>query len=273
MGQYGAYSGAPGHSDTDRYPSAAIWSKLDALAERPGRTFGYWDDMCGLVMMPTITTEIGVATAPVPYKMFGSSGATITQETDEIGGVWTLTEATDNESVSFATEQQPFRISTSVKKLIAFEARIKVSSIADTGSNFVIGLGSDRTLVVGDPIATTGALISTIDFVGFQRLEADGDQLEATYQAGGVAAVVPVANAFTLVADTFVKCGFLYDPDVDDTLRFFINGIELVTGVTVTAVGTAGPFDINLGFICAHMAAATTPGTESIDWWKCYQAA
>jgi hypothetical protein len=269
MGQYGAYTDVLAEV-TDRYPSPVIWSKLDALSERQGRTFGYWDDFCGLVMLPTITTEIGVATAPVNYKFFGSAGATIVQETDEDGGVWTLTETTTNESVSMATESVPFRVANT-KKIIGFECRIKVSTINDTGGNFFFGLHEDQSLAAAVPISASGTMVDA-NFIGFQRLEADGDVVEATYKANGVTQVVPVADAKTLVADTYVKCGFLYDPDIDDQLRFFINGLELAVTATVDALGTTGPYDVNMGLCGCHAAGATTPGSTSIDWWKAYQA-
>lgn len=261
MGQYASYQNNTA-ADTGPYPSAGLWKKLDALSERKGRTYGLWDDF--------VTKPFTDATTEAnwnPYKMFGSSSAAITAA-DVIGGVLVFTEATDNESVAIATDVEPFQI-ISTGGMCSFEARIAVSTIANTDSSNIIGLASNRTLIVGDPLTTSGALISTIDFIGWQRLEGDADQWEPVYQAGGSATTVVVADALTIVEDTYYKLGFGIDPDNDDQLRWTVDGQTQSDAVTV---GTAAPFDVRMGMIYAQMAGAGTPGATSLDWWKCFQA-
>lgn len=252
---------------TDRGPSPGLWNGFPTivdLQENPTLGWYIWDDFTD-IPFTTPTTEANWGR----YKAFGSSGATLT-DAGISGGVVRLTEATNNESVAIASVALPFKIASTRGK-IGFEARIATSSIANTAHNTIIGLANGRTLIVGDPIDTAGVLISTLDFVGFQRVEADGDAMDATYQENGSTQVVSVANAVTLVADTFIKVGFVYDPQ-DGKLRWFVNGIANSTVVAASAItGAAFPNTNQLGLIFAHMAAATSPGTDDIDWWKCIQ--
>lgn len=262
--QYGSYRGAPGTSNTNRYPSPAIFSALDALAERPGRTVGIFDDF---ETFPKTwgTTEGNWGR----YKTFGSSGSA-SSDGDAVGGVMTLTEATDNESMALMTGATPFQI-INTGGLLGFEARIKVSSIADTSHGLIVGLADARTLIVGDPLDTSSVLISTLNFVGWQKLETDGDRMNFTFQENGETQVVVEEDAATLVADTFIKVGFLFDP-AKKLLTHFVDGLASSTTKTVSdTAGDAFPNDVRLGMVLARMSGASTPGTQSIDWWKCVQ--
>ncbi len=265
MAQYGAYIDRA--AVTDRYPSPIIWSELDALSERQGRTYGLWDDF--------VTKPFTDATTEAnwnPYKMFGSSGATITAG-DEIGGTIVFTETTADESICIAQTVEPFQI-INTGGMLGFEARLKFDTVDGTAdSSFLIGLCSKRTLIVGDPLAVGGAMISTLDFVGFQLFEADGDAMDTTHQETGVAPVVHQANAVTLVADTYVKIGMFFDPALK-LLTFYQNGVPLATTKSISdTAGDIFPNDIRLGMIMAQMGGAADPTLTEIDWWKCYQEA
>lgn len=263
MGQFSAYNDSF-TANTSRYPSPAIWSKLEALDERPGRVIGFFDDFAHRTF--TLPTTEGNYS---PYKGFSSSGATIT-DGDEVGGSIVLTEATNNESIAIAQANTPFQI-INTGGMLGFEARIKTSSVADTAHNTIIGLADARTLIVGDPIDTAGVLISTLNFVGFQRVEADGNAMDTTFQENGETQVVVQADAVTLVADTYVKVGFLFEPAAK-LLTFFVNGVPATTTKAISdTAGSAFPNDVRLGVIFAHMAAATSPGTQTMDWWGCKQ--
>jgi hypothetical protein len=265
MGQSSAYADTF-VADTTRHPSTAIWQQLDALSEREGRTFGLWDDFATFpVTWGTTQGNWG------RYKTFGSSGAAGT-DGDTVGGVLVMTEATADESMALATTGLPFQI-VNTGGMLGFEARIKTSSVANTAHNTIIGLMDQRTLIVGDPIDIAGVLISTLNFVGFQRVEADGDAMDFTFQENGETQVIVKADAVALAADTFVKVGFLFEPQ-RKLLTYFVNGVPGTTTKTISdTAGDTFPNDVRLGLVFAHMAAATSPGTDSIDWWKCYQAA
>jgi hypothetical protein len=263
MGQFSSYSDSF-TANTTRYPSPAIWDHIEALDERPGRVVGLFDEFVDAAFtVPTTEGNFG------RYKAFSSSGATITV-LDEAGTGITITEATADESVCIATRGLPFQI-INTGGMLAFEARIKTSSVANTAHNTIVGLMDARTLIVGDPLTVAGALISTLNFVGFQRLEADGDAMDTTFQENGETQVVVEADAAVLAADTFIKVGMLFEPQ-KKLLTFFVNGVPRATTKTISdTAGDAFPNDVRLGMVFCHMAAATSPGTQSIDWWGCKQ--
>ena len=266
MGTYSSYQ-ANFTANTTRFPSPAIFHELDVMREQDGAVWGRFDDFDNFPMAPTLTTEIAFP----PYKVFGSSGATILPG-DAVGGVIQLIETTADESIAIAQEVQPFQI-INTGGMLGFEARLKFSTVDGTAdSSFIIGLASNRTLIVGDPLAVGGAMISTLSFVGFQLFEADGDAMDTTHQESAVTPVVHQADAVTLVADTYVKVGLLFEPQ-KKLLTFFQNGVPLSTTKSISDTASdAFPNDIRLGMIMAHMAGADDPVTVDVDWWKCLQA-
>ena len=266
MGQYSSYQ-ANFTANTTRFPSPAIWHELDTMREQDGAVVGHFNDFDNFPMTPTL----GAEAAWPPYKVFGSSGATITPS-DEVGGAMVITEVTADESVCVAQEVQPFQI-VNTGGMLGFEARLKFLTVDGTAdSSFIIGLASERTLIVGDPLAVGGAMISTLSFVGFQQFEADGDAMDTTHQESGVTPVIHQADAVTLVADTYVKVGFLFEPQ-NRLLTFFQNGVPLSTTKTISDTASeAFPNDVRLGMIMAHMAGADDPSIATVDWWKCLQA-
>jgi len=270
MGQYASYQHTAA-ADTSALPSAALWKKLDALSERKGRTYGIWIDFVDVPMVPTITAEIGAL--GFGGKLFGDANGTITQVTDEVGGVWALANATDNEACIIGAETMPFEVASD-RGLIAFEARVKCVTVGNTESNVFIGLCEDITYSETVPLTAAGAL-SDNNMIGFHRKEADGNVFDFSYKANGITAVDLVEDAHTIVADEFVKLGWIFDPDISTTVECYVNGQKIAHSATTPTVGTAGtdmPNDAQLGWIFAHLAASGTPGAAEIDWLKCFQA-
>jgi hypothetical protein len=190
-------------------------------------------------------------------------------DSDEIGGVMQLTEATDNEGASIATVALPFQISTSHNSLW-FEARVKFSSIADTTFGAFIGLIDAATLSATVPIAAAGTLADE-NFVGWHRLEGDGDKADFVYKADGVTQVTNEADAATLVADTYIRLGFKYDGPAG-ILYHYVDGVKSATSYTMaSAAGTDFPNDVRLGMVAATLAATSSTYTLDMDWWACAQ--
>ena len=171
-------------------------------------------------------------------------------------------------------EQDPYIISN-VSGELWFEARIRTSSIITLERPFIIGLIAPVTPTILDPlIAAGGGLISTADFVGFQRVEADTTTYDTTHQAGGVAQVIHDNGVGALVADTYVKLGMHFNINGDLKVHFYTNGVEHPTAHTVIdALGTSFPSDIGLRLIYAYINGAATASTSSIDWWRVAQVA
>jgi len=161
---------------------------------------------------------------------------------------------------------------------VMYEARFRTESIADNGCAFFLGLGSAAAAGVGANtlVDDTGALITTGAFIGFQRLNDDGDKLDIIYQAASQTLQQVEANALTLVANTWYKVGFVYDPSADDAKKivFYIDKADSGSYVTttnldaatfpegealiplwLTKVGTAAEAKMQLDFVAAAQYA------------------
>lgn len=256
-------------SDTDRHLSPRLWGGCPDRAELEGGPRGgfyIYDDFTTFPVWAG-TTEANHG----QYQCFSDTGGTILDGA-EIGGVIALASDGDNEGSSIKTSQLPFKIIRGGGELW-FECRIKTSTIADTKHGIFVGLIDTATLSATVPIAADGTLADE-NFVGFHRLEGDGDYFNSVYKANGVTQVTVAQDAKVIVADTYVKLGMHYNP-VSYVLTFFADGTPLADTYTViAAAGTDFPNDVQLGLVCAVLnATGSTPGSAELDWWKCCQLA
>lgn len=265
-----------GSAQTGRYHSPGIWHdfNIDAIAENPDLGTHMFDDFCWAPVLttPTITTEALYARG---YKAFGSAGGTIVPAALERGGGLTFTETDDNQGFGLATIATPFRIARGYGKF-AFECRVKFGTITDLDQGNLIGMFDALTLSATVPITAAGA-VADENGVYFRRNEADGDQFDTGYKADGVTAVEVGTDVLTtaLVADTFVKVGFKFEPlglRGSNYLTYYVNGIELAAAKQIpSAAGTDFPNDVNLGFVIAGLCGSNNDGIMTLDWWEACQ--
>lgn len=269
-----------GQRDTGRGPSPAIWADCPVLEllENPGKGFYIYEDFgrAALLATPTITTQALYAAG---YKAFGSAGGTILPAGIQGGSGLILTESDDNEGVNLASIQLPFKLARDQGDLW-FEARLKNNEAADTKNGFFVGLLDQATLSATVPIAANGTLADE-NFVGFHRLEGDGDQIDTVYKADTVTQVTvqqdvlssvnTVAGAFA--ADTFIKLGIRYRAK-ENELSFYVNNVKLSgTKSLPSAAGTDFPNDVQLGFCLAMLCASNDDAITTIDYYRAAQLA
>lgn len=177
----------------------------------------------------------------------------------------------DNEGAGVRSQLVPFRISRA-DDLFAAEIELETSTIADTKHGFFWGLIENSATTATSPIAAAGTL-ADLNFVGFHRLEGDGDKLDLVYKANGVTQVTVLADAVTLAADTPIRLGMTFgpnDPYVSNSkhvFRWWANGAP-IPGVSYKVVpsadGTDFPNDVPMGPIFTLLnATATTPGNTT----------
>lgn len=268
--------------DTDRGHSNALWSNCPILALKENPSLG----VHGRIQFGPdgfrLSTNVNAAIAywSNGFNLFGSDGFAVAAYDVDGGGI-TIGSDGDNEGGSLQLAGAPIQISQSHLPMW-WELRGKTSSIADTKHGFIAGLGALASLSATVPIAAAGTL-ADFNFVGFHRLEGDGDMLDTVYKADGVTQVTVKADAATLVADTFFKIGMYYDPgiayDIQDpnrsgqsryNLKFFFNGRQLADIKAIpSAAGTDFPNDVRLApFFGLLNATASTPGTCTLDWME-----
>lgn len=260
------YSGAPGTGDTTRFPSVNLWNQVDAGLLKRGMWNEVWHDFIEtpFTTLPTTEGEWGL------LKFFSDTGGVFTAQ-DLEGGVRILGSDGDNEGSYIASSNQPFKIIQNHGELV-FECRVKDSTIADTKHGFIAALMDSTALTATVPI-TAGGAIADVNIVGFHRLEGDGDMVDTVYKADSVTQVTVQADAITLVADTYVKLGMVFNRGGDNILRFYKDGLELTTSKFIpSAAGTDFPNDVRLGWVIGALnATATTPGNLYLDWVRIAQ--
>jgi hypothetical protein len=256
-------------------PSRSIWGPTWWNSIREGSRAGYaqhWN-MADLKLSADVAAAVAYWGSGI--ELFGSTGGSVAV-LDVLGGGITIAADGDNEGVGLGMVGKPFQIDRG-KKRLAFECRLKTSTITDTKHGIFAGLIDTAALSATVPIAAAGTLADE-NLVGFHRLEGDGDQLDTVYKANGVAQVTVKADASQLTADTFVNLGLVYHGesthrDGKYRLSFFVNGEELAdTKEIPTGDGTDFPNDVRLGWVIAILnATATTPGSTSIQWVRVAQ--
>lgn len=257
--------------------SPRLWSRMHESAMAPdgaSRLVLIGDDFLSFGGLVT-TTAGDLSSEGGSYKSYQDTGGTILQRVDAKGGVVRFTtDTTDNDEnwlQSGYTAGVLGAISDTAADahMTAFEARVRVSSIADTITNMFVGL-AEEGLAAADTMADSGGDMADKDYIGFQIIETDGDSIDFVYQKEGQTGVTLISGVQVPVASTWYKLGFLYDPNAPTARRItvYVDNTEQSTYVTGTQIGTATfPDGEELSFLMGGKNAAGTAQWMEIDWW------
>jgi hypothetical protein len=233
-----------------------------------------FDEFATLGVMASATSQGG-------YITYQDTGVTIQQAAacdnseEEFGLLEVAGNDADNDEGSIelgAGKSGLVRIDPTAgeKSVIAFEARIKKTSVDDNALAFAFGIGEPGFAAENALVDDTGALADK-DFVGFQTLQASGEEIDVVYRKSGGSVVQIKDNAATMVADTWIKLGMVYDPNapVDKKIRVFVNGVLQPDSVTdaIISAGTAFPTDEEMTLVFLTKVGAAAESTAYVDWW------
>lgn len=181
--------------------------------------------------------------------------ATISRLADEVNGVVSLATTTDdNEEAYMDTgEAGLFKFTAGVE--VGFEVRLKVNSIADNVTAFFVGVGEESSAAANYLTDDTGEPASK-DYVGFLKLHADGDSIDAVHRTAGGSKVTVIDGAATPVADTFIKLGVHCSEDGE--VSFFVDGVKQSTTTTISATDFPDGEELGIVFGVKAGSAATT---------------
>jgi len=263
-------------SETGRSPSPRIFGDIGKLQTdaSTGKCIFFFDDF-------VTTTRHASVSASGGYYTYQDTGATIQGKgtvadlTNELGVLQITSDTTDNDEqhIQFG-DGLFFRIDNAAGNTGAcgFEARVAINTVADTRIAWMVGLGGP--IIAADHIVDAGTFLAAGSFVGFQGFEDDGNQMDTIYQAISQTQQSVLANAVTLVADTYVNIGFRYRPGdiAAKKIRFYVNGVESNTYITETNIDAATfPEGEALAPMILTKNAAGTSNVVSIDWVAAYQ--
>lgn len=262
-------------SDTDRTPSNAIWGDCPKLGILEGSVPGVYlfDDF---LSFPDHVSDQNTQR----YSSYIDTGVTIKQLAGvKYGQIEIAGNDADNDEGVLSDYGPLFYIQDAkASKKLWFEARWKKASVANDALATFLGLAYDHgsgvpvtnTLCLTDDDANLGAF----SFLGFHVDQADGDALDFVYKAEGQSAVVKIAVVQALVADTWYKLGFVYDPafPADKRIKIYVNGVEQTTYVTETNIAAATfPDDEGLARVWAAKVGAAAEVKSQLDWWGAAQ--
>jgi len=156
----------------------------------------------------------------------------------------------------------------------AFEARFKTSTVVDDVQSLFLGIMNPGGAAADTKVDDTGVM-QDADWIGFNTVHVNGGTagtnalLTFSYKATGQTVQNLITDLQTLVADTWYKVGFIYDPSAiaAKRIKVFVAGAEKTTYVTSTLVQTATfPEDVEMCPIIGTKLGAATAGTLSVDW-------
>jgi hypothetical protein len=303
-------------ADTCRGPSNAIWKDCPwaALQQEPRLGMSFWDDF-GVIgnadMSSAYKNSIG------QWSAYGYAGAQINDGQKE-GGVIKLSSDGDNEGLTLLSSAGAFRfVTTSTLALngkMWFECRIAKSVVTSAHLSAFVGLMaptlSSGLPAAAQPLTTTDDTVMTAgDTFGFNlagTTSTRGGPTEVgvsfclasgtiNYPTNLTALMAATGNT-VLAADTYVKLGWLFDPQAypkqvssatarqtagtirKPLVRFFVNGLEAPAFLSADDVanatsGQAFPTSFLAPCISVMNMASQSSDYLAVDWIRIAQLA
>jgi len=274
-------------TDTTRGPSDIIWRKPEvSVLLDPSYGVSFFDDFTCFSNVIAEAALSGVYASEqstwTSYEDTGGTPATIA--TEHTGVLQLLTDATDNDELSLqrgsAVDNHCLISDTAGDEfLMAWEARINVSSITNATLGWFAGLaeeGSAATGFLGDAGAITD--MADKDYLGFSVLEADGDALKVIVNLSGGTDTLVLTHGTAIVADTYYKLGMVFRPgNGTKTVTFYLDGKDLGTYIddstTSPGVGSTNfPDGQEMSTIFGIRNASAAAQNMEIDWVRFAQS-
>jgi hypothetical protein len=268
--------------NTDRVQSDAIWKDCPLDAIRNGSINGWYDedDFNQFPLPGTQTSAVAVGTYVCYDTGAGVVGVDIAGPTAfNPGGIISILADTNNDSGVIGSVQTPFSLLTTgaVGKLW-FECRVATTGILVNANHLFIGLAENASFTFGanQPLGDANATANNGAMIGFNRLESGLGVLNFSYADRAVAWTDVKASVGSIAALTFVKLGFVFDPqNPTKCVTPFVNGVESGTALSKATLLAATFLDVGaLGFCMAQRAdSAGTANFWYCDWYRCFQKA
>lgn len=282
-----------GHrGQSGRGPSPRVWHKAHAALCTPDgadlATF-FFDDFIDFypVTVTSAAAELRPGGGYFAYIEVDATVGSIRPSAAYPGGVITLLTSTDaadgdNHDTVLTTGGNVGTLgmisdTAADAKLTVFEARFRLPTITNGQGSYFIGMGEEGLGAANTPLVdSTGHTLSSDDLIGFVVLEGDNDALKFVYRKNGAALVTVLTHGEALVADTWYKVGFVYDPNGKSSERITIYVDNEEEGTYVTAANIAAstfPDGEELALVAAVKGSAdNAPRTMLLDWWGFFQA-
>lgn len=252
-----------------RGPSPAIWENCpwDEMVRDPELGVTFFDDF--IVCPGAIAAEVTMG----PYQTYIDTGGVIATgdgasllpaaSGPQCGVLNLLMDNTDNDQIFMGGNVGIIAAGQATyTKPWWFEARIAVELITDTQCGLFCGLMEAGTAIADGVIVDAGTMADK-DYIGFHRLEADGDKLDTIHNLSGGADVTVKADAVTLVALTWKKVGMYFD---GTDVYFYADGVVLAD--KCDPADTNFPDEQLMAPMLGINNAESAVNQAYIDWWR-----
>jgi hypothetical protein len=161
-----------------------------------------------------------------------------------------------------------------LSKKTAFEVRFKKADVASDKGSVFLGLSASGLAPIDGSTPTDHVLAA--NSVGFFVDFADGDAV--LFASKGSSTQEGIDNSIAISNDTYIKLGFVYDPQAADAkrIKIYVNGLEQTLGLSKTVAETAAKFPATTTYLDLSLASmSSTDAAEAsfIDWVKVVQEA
>lgn len=221
-------------------PSPIIWNRPDIYAAlRRGNAKMCREDFVGFGKTTAVASNIGRYMGQHQWYSYEDTSDAITQLATNDNGVANVSIASTNNNESWMQLGDATSVLVNPKTLanggkpIYFEARVNMSTLV---GNMFVGLAEEGS-AVADFIADASGTLADKDYIGFLVDEDAPTVARFVYHKGSGTATNVISSAHTFVADTFVKLGFVIDPNARDQNRIitaYVEGVEQSSYVTKT---------------------------------------
>jgi len=261
--------------------SPRLWSKVTGtLMQSDGskRLILAGDDFTSFY--GTVTSKVGDYSGG--YKSYEETGGTITQLANQKGGVIAITsDGTDNDDMALAAGGATGVLgaisdTAGDDHVTAFECRFSVSTVTDDAGAIFVGLTEEGLAAAASMTDDTGVMADK-DYIGFCSVHKNGGTagtnaiLKFQYKKEGATAQTPIATLQTMVANTWYKVGFVYNPFAPASRRItvYLDNVEQSTYVTAADIAASTfPDGEELTFSAlTHQGGATGAHSLNLDWW------
>lgn len=303
-------------ASTKRGPSSVIWGDCPVLdiIEDPGLGMYFFDDF---LVTGSANMSSAYANSIGQWAAYGYAGAQ-TNDAQKEGGVLKMSSDGDNEGFTLLSTVGAFRMVTTstlaLNQKLWFECRIAKSSIASAHLSAFVGLMAP-TLASGLPAAaqpqttTDDTIMTAGDSFGFNLAGTTATRGGPTevgtsfcLTSGTInyptntTALMGATGQTVLAADTYVKLGFIFDPNAITAavasatarqtagvlrrklIRFFVNGVEAPAFLSTDDVQNATAAQaFPTAFMCPCISVMNMASQSSdylaVDWIRVAQLA
>ena len=223
-------------------PSPAIWNRVSWSDIHHGKVKHFYEDFTSLAIPLAAASNAAVYVGDKGWYSYEDTGDAVTQLATDSNGVLNVSIAATNNNETWlqagSATSVMFVPNTKANSgtSIFFEARVNMSTLV---GNMFVGLMEEGE-AAADTLSDSG-VVADLDFIGFHVSESTPTVATFKYNKTSSSVsdgTVVIASAATLVADTFVKLGFVVDmaeSDNNKRVKAYVDGVELGTYVTNSA--------------------------------------